>query len=177
MFLSKIAIESHMTKHKNLGCLGCPSQYNDFKDYCSHANLCKPSWKEMVTSFTTYECFACKNSYKNRHDLVQHYNNCIDAIKLDVTRCRITEAEVKSHIIECNTQFIKAKNAQLPGTTLFIKVKKEDVVPNNIEIPTEDDTIEDVGTGMNIFPEKFQNISEIFKIFQNFQKKIPEAIL
>ena len=107
-------------KHKTLGCLGCPKQFNDFKDYCSHANLCKPSWKLMVTSFISYECFACKKSCKTLQQLMEHYNSCIIAIDLDVKRCNIGVVEVKDEIMFSNINFIRKKSTQISGKGLSI---------------------------------------------------------
>ena len=64
--MTKIAFDNHIKKHKTLGCLApsCPDQFNEFQAFCKHVNTCKPSWKEIVTSFVQFECFACSKSYK-----------------------------------------------------------------------------------------------------------------
>jgi hypothetical protein len=124
-FFTKIAFEKHTDKHNIYSCIGCPGKFKNFKAFCSHANLCKPSWKKIVTTLCEFECFACMKRYRKLTALINHYNNCSDAIEFDMKQGFQNRKEVLNGMMYTQNKINTRKESDKISSTLFIKIPSD----------------------------------------------------
>lgn len=155
-FFTQAAYDSHGKKHKLFGCIGCASGFQDFKDYCSHANLCQPCWKKMILTTVNYECFGCGYLFKTSKVLVEHFLTCEKAIAIDMSLSCLDRNKVVNGLIYTRSTFHRKQSDEKSGS-LFVKFHKDSIGLENktISIFSMDKKSGQVKpVALNIVPEK-----------------------
>ena len=79
---------------------------------------------------------------------MEHYNLCGTAIDQDFQRCGLNPKEVKDSISHSNANLVRLKSGNNQGSNFFVKVKEEDVVPQNVEVPGEESDDQELIVGL-----------------------------